>query len=318
MINYHPRICDEIATNRVKHSKKNSLDATSTDYVEQMREKFMAYKTIKFLAIGFLAIGLPTQAFAGAWTAKQGENYLKGAVNYFETSNRFGPEGTFENFRNTNFNVYWEHGVRDDLTFFATGSLSDLENTADGVTTSGTGVGDIDVGLRYRLIDGPVIVSVQGLFKAPYLYDDESELPLGNGQEDFEGKILFGKSFGDLGYGGVELGYRIRTEDPVDEFRFLVEYGFDLSDKVYLRTKLDGIHAAGSSDVAETIDDPDLILQVAANPQLPLEFDLGRLEYTAGYKINDTIGAEITGTTAVYGDNTLSGTNIQFAIVSSF
>jgi len=266
----------------------------------------------KLAVFSLLGLAIPSSAFAGAWTAKEGENYLKGAVNFFETSNRFGPENGFENFQNRNFNVYWEHGLKDNLTFFATGSLTDLENITDGQETSGSGVGDIDLGLKYRLVDGPVIISVQGLFKAPYLYSEDSELPLGNGQEDFEGKLLFGKSFGELGYGGLEVGYRVRTEDPVDEFRYLVEYGFDLNDKTYLRTKLDGIHAASSSDV-------DVVTSaVALNPQLPLEFDLGRLEYTAGYKINDNFAAEITGTTAIYGDNTLKGTNIQFAIVSSF
>ena len=267
---------------------------------------------LKLAVLSSLGLALPNTAFAGAWTAGEGENYLKGAVNYFETSNRFGPENGFENFQNTNLNIYWEHGVKDNLTFFATGSLTDLENVTDGQETSGSGVGDIDVGLRYRLVDGPVIVSVQGLFKAPYLYSDDAELPLGNGQEDFEGKVLFGKSFGAYGYGGLELGYRVRTDDPVDEFRFLVEYGFDLNEKTYLRTKLDGIHAASSSDVDVAT------VETALNPQLPLEFDLGRLEYTAGYKINDNFAAEITGTTAIYGDNTLKGTNIQFAIVSSF
>jgi hypothetical protein len=285
-------------------------------------------RILKNLPIAGFILLLPTPAFAGAWTAEKGTNYLKGAVNYFETSNRFGPENGFENFRNTNFNVYWEHGIKDDLTFFATGSFTDLENQSDGVTTSGSGVGDIDLGLKYRLIDGPVIVSVQGLFKAPYLYDDEAELPLGNGQEDYEGKILFGKSFGELGYGGLELGYRVRTDDPVDEFRFLVEYGFNVNEKTYLRAKLDGIHAAGSSDVLDTgttptntntpLDTTPLIANAALNPQLPLEFDLGRLEYTAGYKISDRMAAEITGTTAVYGDNTLKGTNIQIALVSQF
>ena len=272
-----------------------------------------------FASLSFFALmtAIPTSAFAGAWTANQGDSYLKGAVNFFDTSSRFGPEDGFESFQNTNFNVYWEYGVKDNLTFFATGSLTDLENTANGVTTSGSGVSDIDVGLRYRLIDGPVIVSVQGLFKAPYLYNENAELPIGNGQEDFEGKLLFGKSFGDLGYGGLELGYRVRTEAPVDEFRFLIEYGFDLNDRTYLRTKLDGIHAAGSSNIDTGIADP-ILAGVALNPQLPLEFDLGRLEYTAGFKFNDTIAGEITGTTAVYGDNTLKGTNIQFAIVSSF
>lgn len=277
----------------------------------------MSKPLFKLTSIAFLSLIIPTQAYAGAWTAKQGENYLKGAVNYFDTSNRFGPEGTFENFRNTNLNIYWEHGVRDDLTFFATGSLTDLENRADGVETSTTGVGDIDVGLKYRLINGPVIVSVQGLFKAPYLYSENSELPLGNGQEDFEGKVLFGKSFGDLGYGGLEVGYRVRTEAPVDEFRYLVEYGFDLNEKTYLRAKLDGIHAASSADLEDDFNVP-LNTETALNPQLPLEFDLGRLEYTAGYKFSNGFAAEITGTTAVYGDNTLKGTNIQFAIVTSF
>jgi len=146
-----------------------------------MKNKFL--KLVVFSSLGF---AIPTSAFAGAWTAKEGENYLKGAVNYFETSNRFGPENGFENFQNTNFNVYWEHGIKDNLTFFATGSLTDLENVSNGEETSGSGVGDIDLGLKYRLIDGPVIVSVQGLFKAPYLYSEDSELPLGNGQEDFD------------------------------------------------------------------------------------------------------------------------------------
>lgn len=275
-----------------------------------------------------LSLILPAYASAGAWTAEEGAVYLKGAINHFETSNRFGPENGFERFQNTNFNVYLEYGIKDNLTFFTTGSYSDLSNRSDGVETSGSGIGDIDVGLRYRLIDGPVIVSVQGLFKAPYLYSDDSELPLGNGQEDFEGKVLFGKSFGSLGYGGLEVGYRARTDAPVDEFRFLVEYGIDVSEKAYLRTKLDGIHAAGNSPAGNAAIDlgqgqgtgPDSILTVAStlNPQLPLEFDLGRVEYTVGYKLSDTIAAELTGTTAVYGDNTLKGTNVQIALVSSF
>ena len=275
----------------------------------------MIKKITQTLSVVALLTAIPTAASAGAWTAKQGDTYLKGAVNFFETSSRFGPEDGFENFRNTNFNVYFEHGLKDDLTFFATGAFSDLENTSDGQTTSGSGIGDVDVGLRYRLIDGPVIVSVQGLFKAPYLYSDDSELPLGNGQEDFEGKLLFGKSFGALGYGGLEVGYRVRTDDPVDEFRFLVEYGFDVNERTYLRTKLDGIHAASSSDAATGAQGA---LVNAVNPQLPLEFDLGRLEYTAGYKFTDTVAGEITGTTAVYGDNTLKGTNIQVALVATF
>lgn len=155
------------------------------------------------------------------------------------------------------------------------------------------------------------IVSVQGLFKAPWLYDEDADLPLGNGQIDVEGRALLGKSLGKLGYFGIEAGYRFRAEDPVDEFRYLVEYGFDLSDNIYLRTKLDG--TLGLGDVEDFVDSANV-----ANPSLPLVFDLGKLEYTAGYKINRVWSLEVTGTTNIYGNNTLRGTNVQFTIVGQF
>ena len=83
----------------------------------------MIKRITQTLSVVALLTAIPTAASAGAWTAKQGDTYLKGAVNFFETSSRFGPEDGFENFRNTNFNVYFEHGLKDDLTFFATGAF---------------------------------------------------------------------------------------------------------------------------------------------------------------------------------------------------
>lgn len=255
---------------------------------------------------------VPATAHAGAWTAPKGAVYSKSAVNYFVATERFGdaiPE--FERFRDVNFTYYTEYGIRDDLTFFGAAAVKDLRNTSDGVTTDNFGIGDVDLGLRYRLVDGPFIFSVQGLFKAPFLYNEDAELPLGNGQIDVEGRALLGKSLGKLGYFGIEAGYRFRADDPVDEFRYLVEYGFDLNSDIYLRTKLDG--TLGLGDVPEGIDASNL-----ANPSLPLAFDLGKLEYTAGYKLNKTWALEVTGTTNIYGDNTLRGTNIQFAVVGQF
>ena len=255
---------------------------------------------------------LPGVAHAGAWTAPKGAIYSKSAINYFATTERFGEDSAgFERFRDLNFTDYTEYGILDDLTFFAAAAVKDLRNTANGVTTDNFGVGDVDLGLRYRLIDGPFIFSVQGLFKAPFLYDEDADLPLGNGQIDVEGRALLGKSLGKLGYFGVEAGYRFRADDPVDEFRYLVEYGFDLSSDIYLRTKLDG--TLGLGDVDAGIDNANL-----ANPSLPLAFDLGKLEYTAGYKLNKTWAVEVTGTTNIYGENTLRGTNVQFAIVGQF
>ena len=258
------------------------------------------------------ALIAPTNAFAGAWTAQKGAIYSKSAVNYFATTERFGDQlPGFERFRDINFTYYTEIGLRDDLTFFGAAAIKDLRNTSDGVTTDNFGIGDVDLGLRYNFFTAPFVFSVQGLFKAPFLYNEDADLPLGNGQIDVEGRALIGKSLGRLGYFGLEAGYRFRADAPVDEFRYLVEYGFDVTDDLYLRTKLDG--TLGLAD----IDDVNNASNVA-NPSLPLAFDLGKLEYTAGYKLTKTWSVEVTGTTNIYGENTLRGTNVQFAVVGQF
>jgi len=255
-----------------------------------MRHKNIASETV----FGVLAIGLgslmPLTAHAGAWTAKKGDTYLKGAVNYFDTSSRFGDDlPDFENFQDLNFSVYVEHGLQDNLTLFSSTAFKDIEQTSAGVTTSNSGLGDVDIGLRYNLTNAPAVISLQGLVKLPYLYSETADLPLGNGQVDVEGKVLVGKSLGPLGYFGLEAGYRYRAEAPVPGNPF------------------SGINDAIVSGTNNSL-----------NASLPLKFDLGRLEYTAGYKFGSGWAAEVTGTTNVYGDNTLKGTNIQFAIVSQF
>ena len=286
------------------HLEKNEVETMS---------KFLSRAFETGLCVSLTFTTLTTSAFAGAWTAPKGAVYSKSAVNYFTSTERFGDAlPSFERFRDVNFTYYTEVGLQDNLTLFGAVAVKDLRNTADGVTTDNFGVGDVDIGLRYNFFNEPFVFSAQGLFKAPFLYDEDADLPLGNGQIDVEGRLLVGKSLGALGYVGAEAGYRFRADAPVDEFRYLVEYGFDLTSDLYLRTKLDGTLGLGD------IDEFDLELANAANPSLPLAFDLGKLEYTAGYKLTKTWAVEVTGTTNIYGDNTLRGTNIQFAIVGQF
>lgn len=272
----------------------------------------MSYKNISILAIVASLSVAPTIAHAGAWTAKKGSLYSKQAINYFVGEDRFGDQlPGFERFRDINFTYYAEYGIQDNLTFFGAAAVKDLRNTSDGVTTDNFGIGDVDLGLRYNFFNEPFVFSAQGLFKAPFLYDEDADLPLGNSQIDLEGRALIGKSLGALGYFGIEAGYRFRADAPVDEFRYLLEYGFDLTESVYLRTKLDGTLSLGEIDEVANASN-------AANPSLPLAFNLGKVEYTAGYKFNKTWSVELTGTTNIYGDNTLRGNNVQFAIVGQF
>lgn len=255
---------------------------------------------------------VPAAATAGPWTNAQGKIYNKPAVNYFTGGSLFGTtQQGFENFEDINFTFYNETGITDDLSFIFSipvKQISRSDRDAGGVllTNRTTGVGDIDIGLRYNLSKGPLVVAVQGIFKAPYAYSTSTALPLGNGQEDFEGRIQLGRSLKKAGYVVAEAGYRYRAGAPSDEFRYLVEYGVDLSKSVYVRSKLDGLLSIRNETRGVT---------AGGNPTLPLAFDLAKLELTAGYKLTKKLAVEFTGTPNVYGNNTLTGTNFQLALV---
>jgi len=249
---------------------------------------------------------------AGPWTSEQGVTYNKPAINYFSGDSFFGTrqEG-FERFEDLNFTFYNETGITDEISFIASIPVkqiirTDLNAAGVPVTNRTSGVGDIDIGLRYNISKGPIVVAVQGIFKAPYAYTANTTLPLGNGQEDFEGRVQIGRSLKKVGYVVIEAGYRYRAGAPSDEFRYLIEYGVDLTKSVYVRTKLDGLLSIRN-------DTP--LVAFNNNPTLPLAFDLAKLELTAGYKLNTKLAVEFTGTPNVYGNNTLTGTNFQLALV---
>lgn len=246
---------------------------------------------------------------AGAWTLAEGAAYNKVAFNFFTSDDTFGTgaEG-FEEFTDYTVNYYGEFGLTDRLTLITQVPLRRSENVTSGESVTNFGVGDVDIGLRYNLLNDKWVVSSQFLYKAPFLYDEDDSLPLGNGQSDFEFRLQVGRSLYPYGYFGVEAGYRIRAEAPSDEFRYLAEYGFDLNEKVYLRTKLDVIRA---------IDSTDIELDTTGNPNFPNAFDLGKVEGSIGYKFNARSSIEFTFTESIFGANILDGQTYQLGYVFS-
>ncbi len=186
---------------------------------------------------------------------------------------RFRQHGTF---RDYNLSNYIEYGLTNNLTLINSMVYKHIdknETTADMTTW---GVGDIDVAARYKLAEGNWgILSGQALLKIPSAYDKNDRLPLGNGQFDYEGKLLYGKSLYPHipGYVNLELGYRFRDGDPSDEFRYLVEFGIDVTKSIYGRLKLDGIYSIDNGNK----------FAYDGNPTTTNNFDLGKLEVTAAY-----------------------------------
>ncbi len=276
----------------------------------------MSIRKILILIIMLSCISLivPDQVFAGAWTAKEKAMYNKLQLNYYRAKKRFEKNGdevaTGSKFEDYNVTYYAEYGIKDNFTVMFSIPFKTIKNS-NGENVSSTGVGDIDFAMKYRLFSGnSTVVSIQGLFKLPKAYNEDRALPLGNGQVDFEGRLLFGKSFYPLPfYFGAEAGYRIRFEEPSDEFKYLIELGFSVTDNFYLRTKLDGSISMQNADDTTTAE---------GTPTLSSEFDLGKLELSAGYSLNKKLGVEFTYTPDLYGENISSGRNLQLAMIYMF
>lgn len=251
-------------------------------------------------------------AYAGAWVPEKGSGYHKLAFNYFEADELFGPDGDFEEFTSESITYYFEFGLGNEFGLFGSLPLQDLRQRIGGVQTESFGVGDVELGLRKQWQAEPFVLSTSFTFKAPYFYDENAALPRGNGQEDYELRVLIGKSLGVYGYFGVEGGYRFRTDEPSDEIRYLLEYGVGFGDNFYARTKLDGLLSANNA--SETT-------LPGGNLSVPPQFDLGKLELTVGWnfgkprpRAEGRWGAEFTWTRDLYGEDTLKGNTYQIGL----
>ncbi|MDY0190019.1 MAG: hypothetical protein RBR22_04720 [Desulfuromonas sp.] len=255
-----------------------------------------------------------SQTFAGAWTQQSGSSYNRLTLNYYSADHNFDNDGDRKEmsangkFTDTNLNYYVEYGITDDLTVIGSAYYKQIKHDDDSIEIKTYGIGDVDLGLKYRLLNLPAgALAVQGLVKVPELYDENDTMPLGNGQYDYEMRLLFGQSLAYLfpGYFNVEFGYRWRAEEPSDEYRYLVEVGSDITAKTYLRVKLDGLISANNGDSA---------VYVSGNPTMTTEYDLLKLDVAFGYRIDDAWGWEAVYTPALSGENTAVGATYAFAL----
>jgi len=271
--------------------------------------------SLPFIALLAMA-PLANMTHAGAWVPALDAGYAKVGVTRTQADEIFDSEDDV-NFEGVSLSYYGEIGLGKKLGLYWSFLYQDIEQTVEGVTTANNGLGDIDLGVRYQWFSEPFVFSTSALVKIPYLYDNGDALPLGNGQEDVEVRALIGKGLNQFGYFGLEFGYRARFDAPSDEYRYLIEYGYSVNDHLYLRTKLDGTLSAGNADVAESIDN-------GVNLALTPEFDLGKLELTAGWNFGQKDvngkqwGMELTYTNDIFGEQILNGNSVQLALTHVF
>jgi hypothetical protein len=279
----------------------------------------------KVITLACLLLLAPTVVLAGAWTPERGRTYLKFSANLFESDANFNLAGDsidpfaafpdqFSEFTDENLNLYFETGITNKLALFGSFTYKRIEQHTKtrfiDISIDNSGLADFELGARYQLTEGKHVWAVALLAKFPYFYEDDDDFfQLGNGQEDFELRVLYGTSLGKGFYTGAEAAYRYRTEEPSNEYKYLLELGWSSSWGFYTRAKLDGTFA---------VDDFEASGSAAVNPILSPIFDATKLELTAGYQIRKYWGLEYSFLDVVSGKNTADGEQQQLAIVFQF
>ena len=306
-----------------------------------------------FCAVIFtlMSSAFAASGWAGAWCMKKGALYSKLSHNRYFTVYTFDEHGDKERnsygstFRDNNITWYNEYGLLDNVTIFASIPYKWLTSHYRYIEKEKLkhsrhtyqGLGDVDLGLKYCFLENPLVLSLQLLTKTAWFYDSDENVPPGNNQNDYELKLLAGKSLWPFpAYCGIELGYRWRTSSPSDEYRYLLEFGMNLPKKFSWRVKLDGIKSVKNADLPEpkpvvstyideetgqlikTVYRPSKSTSTFSNPSLGLEYDLGKVEFTLGYQQNKHWSLECTYTNYPYGENIATGDQYSFAIVYYF
>jgi len=312
----------------------------------------MSHRLVQLLlSTSLLLILMTTSVWAGAWTMPQGKLYTRLAYSEYDSQRFFNENGTthayapndeFKNKRRDfdydeqTWSFYAEYGILDSLTLIGSVDYKETEWTyqsngrklVDGVMTTfdsgidktakSSGLADINIGLRYRLLKTDSgVLSLQGLYKTGEAYDEEdqdytADIQRGDGQEDFELKLQYGQSLYPLvpGYMNAEAGYRWRSQGYSDEFRYLIEAGVDITKALYLRSKLDGTANFGNGDSGPE----GKLTEIDSNPY---EIDLGKLEITCGYKVTSQIAVEASYYKELYGASTTQGETYSLAIAAT-
>ena len=255
---------------------------------------------------------LPDPSFAGAWTLARGALYNRSSGNRYASDEELDIDGNREElplnaeFIDSNFVDYLEFGITDRFTAFGSLTVKHLRSEDDVRVTETWGIGDADLGLRGMILHGDQgVFSAHALARIPTGYDENELIPLGSGEPEYEGRLLYGRSLWPMApaYCGIEAGYRWRTGTPEDEFRYLAELGSELGAGFYFRTKLDGVHGLETG----TATDP------SGNPTVRESYDLGTLYTTVGRKFG-FFSLEADYAPTLYGRTTSAGSTVSLAL----
>lgn len=237
-----------------------------------------------------LAVGcmfLSSEAIA-AWTQAKGHSYNQLTLSHYRTVEKFttlshDASGSLvglntdvhrietAEFNNTTMSYYLEYGITDKITGIVSGGWSWIrsdDNVRYAANAGPSGVGDINLGLRHKLMDNiantGVLSSVEVTVKVPEAYDYKNPAlyqNLGDGQYDTTAKLKFGKGF-NWGYSVLDISYVYRFENnqldpanfkPSDQFKIALSGGYNAASWLSIRGQFQWLDSVGNAKVSDEL-----------------------------------------------------------------
>lgn len=180
-----------------------------------------------------LVLSVAGPVWAGAWSQAKGHYYAKSSAILYRADEVFDEMGERralgmdrDRFESAQGFFYLEYGLQDRLTLLTQAGGGQLRAQNDLLRKETTGIGDLELGLKYQVVDRPVVVSPYLSLKLPTGYHPAYDPPLGTGKVDLEARLLLGRSLFPLPlYLGAEVGYRRRGGLFSDQVVYGVEAG---------------------------------------------------------------------------------------------
>lgn len=182
------------------------------------------------LAASF-TIGAPSSVEAGAWTQKEGHGQVILQSSSTRSTHQFDDDGRpvrRPTYRKIETNLLIEYGLTDWLTAMVQPQLRKAEIGAP-TNADSFGAGYTEFGGRVRLrSDDSSVLSMQMLGRLSGLNDETNPAEVGNTDPEFDIRALYGRAFMLREWNAfidAQLGYRVRVDDPPNEFRFDLTFG---------------------------------------------------------------------------------------------
>jgi protein XagA len=173
------------------------------------------------ISVAWASAFAPACAFAGAWTQPQGQGLMIETLWGFDgVGAPWGDQPGVKQNR-ADLQTYAEYGLNDQWTIFGQMAIERYELSRPESSLY-AGLDYSELGVRAKLWSaGDWVVSSQATVFAPGARNSASPAQAGNTGWAAEGRMLAGANFAlgsTPGFFNLELGYRLRTLGPPDEW----------------------------------------------------------------------------------------------------